>query len=96
MVEKPALILRYDYETQEFDVETNETGGRLSGENAVLALKVVRPELDDFLAERHTALKNLYRRVSAPHAGRVGPPRLPRNVPCPCGSGKKYKRCCGA
>ena len=22
-------------------------------------------------------------------------PRLGRNAPCPCGSGKKYKRCCG-
>ncbi|MBQ8246052.1 MAG: SEC-C domain-containing protein [Lachnospiraceae bacterium] len=20
---------------------------------------------------------------------------LQRNVPCPCGSGKKYKKCCG-
>ena len=20
----------------------------------------------------------------------------PRNAPCPCGSGKKYKKCCGA
>jgi preprotein translocase subunit SecA len=25
------------------------------------------------------------------HAG----PRVGRNDPCPCGSGKKYKRCCG-
>lgn len=23
-------------------------------------------------------------------------PRIGRNDPCPCGSGKKYKRCCGA
>lgn len=23
-------------------------------------------------------------------------PGTPRNAPCPCGSGKKYKRCCGA
>jgi SEC-C motif-containing protein len=23
-------------------------------------------------------------------------PRVGRNQPCPCGSGKKYKRCCGA
>ena len=23
------------------------------------------------------------------------PPRVGRNEPCPCGSGKKYKRCCG-
>lgn len=24
------------------------------------------------------------------------PPKVGRNEPCPCGSGKKYKRCCGA
>jgi hypothetical protein len=24
------------------------------------------------------------------------PPQASRNGPCPCGSGKKYKRCCGA
>ena len=23
------------------------------------------------------------------------PPRPPVNAPCPCGSGRKYKRCCG-
>ncbi|MGH2872053.1 MAG: SEC-C metal-binding domain-containing protein [Solirubrobacteraceae bacterium] len=33
---------------------------------------------------------------------RPGPPTLPRratkvprNAPCPCGSGRKYKKCCG-
>lgn len=26
----------------------------------------------------------------------VAPPKIGRNEPCPCGSGKKYKRCCGA
>lgn len=25
----------------------------------------------------------------------VEPARVGRNAPCPCGSGKKYKRCCG-
>jgi len=24
------------------------------------------------------------------------PPKVGRNEPCPCGSGKKYKKCCGA
>ena len=24
------------------------------------------------------------------------PPKVGRNDPCPCGSGKKYKKCCGA
>jgi preprotein translocase subunit SecA len=23
-------------------------------------------------------------------------PKIGRNAPCPCGSGKKYKKCCGA
>jgi hypothetical protein len=33
---------------------------------------------------------------SAPSAGRPATrePRAGRNAPCPCGSGKKYKRCC--
>jgi uncharacterized protein YchJ len=26
----------------------------------------------------------------------VAAPRAGRNEPCPCGSGKKFKRCCGA
>ena len=24
------------------------------------------------------------------------PPKIGRNEPCPCGSGKKYKKCCGS
>ena len=26
----------------------------------------------------------------------VKPPKVGRNDPCPCGSGKKFKKCCGA
>ena len=29
-----------------------------------------------------------------PEPVRVGP-KVGRNAPCPCGSGKKYKQCCG-
>lgn len=35
-------------------------------------------------------------RPAAPNAPAVAGPRIGRNDPCPCGSGKKYKRCCGA
>ena len=28
-------------------------------------------------------------------AGETDPRATPRNAPCPCGSGQKYKRCCG-
>jgi uncharacterized protein YecA (UPF0149 family) len=31
-------------------------------------------------------------RMAMPHAPS---PTVGRNDPCPCGSGKKYKKCCG-
>ena len=31
-----------------------------------------------------------------PDAYRRQEPKVGRNDPCPCGSGKKYKKCCGA
>jgi hypothetical protein len=42
-----------------------------------------------------------YPDVTAPHAPlgpaiQEAPGKNPRNKPCPCGSGKKYKKCCGA
>ncbi|HKQ89859.1 MAG TPA: DUF1186 domain-containing protein [Blastocatellia bacterium] len=32
----------------------------------------------------------------APNAPYIAPEKTGRNDPCPCGSGKKYKKCCGA
>jgi uncharacterized protein len=31
-----------------------------------------------------------------PAFSRRTPPKTGRNDPCPCGSGRKYKKCCGA
>lgn len=48
-----------------------------------------------------TALSQAYRERCKPGGGlRVPPirnaaPKISRNDPCPCGSGKKYKKCCG-
>lgn len=35
-----------------------------------------------------------YASLPAPEPQR-GTPKVGRNDPCPCGSGKKYKKCCG-
>jgi preprotein translocase subunit SecA len=46
----------------------------------------------DSSAEAYEAAQQATRTVVAPRSvSKVG-----RNDPCPCGSGKKYKRCCGA
>ena len=36
----------------------------------------------------------LYKKEKSSHTI-VKPPKIGRNDPCPCGSGKKYKKCCG-
>jgi len=54
------------------------------------------------LRARHTEASNAVRRFArrAPDRAALAatsPPiagRVPRNAPCPCGSGKKFKRCC--
>lgn len=51
------------------------------------------PQWDDILtAERR---KELYK-IEKSSRTIVKPPKVGRNDPCPCGSGKKYKKCCGA
>jgi hypothetical protein len=51
------------------------------------------PQWDKILtAERR---KELYKQEKSSHTV-VKPPKVGRNDPCPCGSGKKFKKCCGA
>ena len=34
-------------------------------------------------------------KIVGPEPKRREEPKVGRNDPCPCGSGKKYKQCCG-
>jgi len=70
--------------------------GRWSGQDFVDALKEVLPDLDPVLAKRQALLRRLYRRALGRKTIRLQAPKLGRNERCPCGSGKKYKKCCGA
>ena len=59
------------------------------------ALKEVLPDLDPVLAKRQALLRRLYRRALSRKTIRLQAPKPGRNERCPCGSGKKYKKCCG-
>lgn len=49
------------------------------------------PEWDNiFDAEKQKTIEVEYKHSKTVHVTKVG-----RNDPCPCGSGKKYKKCCG-
>ena len=51
------------------------------------------PQWDDVLTEEKRAdIVKEFKRSKTVHKEKVPG----RNDPCPCGSGKKYKKCCGA
>lgn len=50
------------------------------------------PQWDSILTEEKR--KELYKEQKS-SATVVNGPKVGRNDPCPCGSGKKYKKCCG-
>ena len=59
---------------------------RIHKETATILLKleVRKNEEDEIVVERESGLK-----------GKTKVEKVGRNDPCPCGSGKKYKHCCG-
>lgn len=56
-------------------------------EHAPVMLRECVLDIADFWRERH------YKRHRTRHPGMSAPGR---NAPCPCGSGRKFKKCCGA
>ena len=49
------------------------------------------PQWEDILSEeKRNEISKEYRQSKIVRVEKVG-----RNEPCPCGSGKKYKKCCG-
>jgi len=60
------------------------------------SLKNARPDLDSLLAKRQGLLRRLCGRTVKRQTLPTATPKIGRNDPCPCGSGKKWKRCCGA
>lgn len=54
-----------------------------------------RHEAGSFLRQREVRLKEVGKTLWRPHPKPVRtPPRPGRNAPCPCGSGRKFKKCC--
>ena len=52
-------------------------------------------ELRDSLADEVLATRRYWFERSIPEPVRRSTPKVGRNDPCPCGSGKKFKNCCG-
>ena len=67
---------------------------RVAGLDAGEVLEVSVP---DYPSTRFRLKMQIDQRLhpTAPQATRGSAPKVGRNDPCPCGSGRKYKKCCG-
>jgi hypothetical protein len=83
--------------------EAREVGKKAQPPSVLMKELLSRyPDLRDVLAQRRKKLLRLYARhreqkgfAVLPANSIPRPPAVGRNEPCPCGSGRKYKKCCG-
>ena len=90
--------VRYNYTTRKWKIETSPADGSSSVGRIMAKLHESSPDISGTLKERHRILRRLYTKYRKKHGfSTAEQPRqkIGRNEPCPCGSGKKYKVCCG-
>ena len=76
-----------------FSDEADEPGGWDDGWRDDLDKDWLKDEFrPESLASGLAEAPPFYESASTPY---IAPPKVGRNDPCPCGSGKKYKKCCG-
>jgi hypothetical protein len=101
---REAPTLRFNYRSQATE-SLERPAGNPSPETLLAVLKDLHPNLNDQLERRHLIMQLLYARHYQAQAGArlknlsaraaaAGSPKIGRNDPCSCGSGRKYKHCC--
>jgi hypothetical protein len=93
---RPTLSLSYRYREGKVGWVDPEKNLQCSELDLLASLKNARLDLDSLLAKRQGLLRRLCGRTVKRQTLLTATPKIGRNAPCPCGSGKKWKRCCGA
>ena len=103
-VKEPAAVARYDYKRNKLRPECKPAADRPSLNDLLGAMREAHPSFVQDVRRRHKQMKTLYLRAMVKEANENFSPGVPvtrpepkigRNDPCSCGSGRKYKNCCG-
>jgi hypothetical protein len=97
--------LRYNYRSHATQPVARGPAGSPALDDLLAALKREQTSLDPQLELRHLIMQSLYarhylgraksrRQSLADRPLTAVAPKIGRNEPCPCGSGRKYKQCC--
>jgi hypothetical protein len=94
--ETPSSIsVCYHYDGGDVETLPDSRHEEATGRELIAVLRQLQPEVGRFLAKRHGVLRQLYRSSTKQRTARLPTLKPGRNDPCPCGSGKKFKVCCG-
>ena len=93
--------IRFDYKNNKWKVVKEGKGDFPPVADLFQELLKVKTSFPDLLKKRHQRLKTLYKNFIKDSGIIIDPDedgkfdiKIGRNDPCPCGSGKKYKKCC--
>ena len=93
---RPTLSVSYRYVEGKATRLEPEGDPRYSEQTLLESLKKARADLNSLLAKRQSVLRRLFGRSLKKQTVHSPKSKIGRNDPCPCGSGKKWKKCCGA
>jgi len=93
-VQEPSFVIRLNVNNHKYTVDESNCQ---SGEMADVIGHVLenKPEILKLLKSRYHEMKTAGREILNKYGQKEPAVKVGRNDPCPCGSGKKYKRCCG-
>lgn len=97
---EPVSVLQYEYKNGHWTIDDSpEDVDRGQIKQIIGELNHSYPDINKTLRKRHSILRELYKKYrdrNSKHDGTtIMTEKTGRNDPCPCGSGKKYKKCCG-
>ncbi|KAF5060709.1 SEC-C motif protein [anaerobic digester metagenome] len=97
--QEPEFAVRMNLKNFKYNVEYNNNEQNQISE-IISFLKGNKPEVIKALRSRYNEVKRASKEIIKKSASKEKEEALPnvkigRNDPCPCGSGKKYKKCCG-
>ena len=90
-LDNPVWTIAYDHQSEEI----TEFEGISESDADEIVKKLKEPD-EEIFSKRHIAIKSelRYSLHDKFFKCKKSPRKIGRNEPCPCGSGKKYKKCC--
>lgn len=93
------FVINYNYKKRRVESETNTKDTNPSNREIANIMYSEIPDIQKILKNRHRILRKIYAqyRKQKYDIKKIGTAyqKISRNDQCPCGSGKKYKNCCG-